>query len=417
MERVSPQARRAAAARVRRALGAADVDRLLGVTASDGDGTGSQETAIDAVLAARPRPAGQAADDALDLARHLHARWPDGVPAERLRSPLSRAGPVLLAVAVLGAVAAIATRRPALAAVVVVGFVAGNALHLLAARAAIRGRLTRARHALAWAAARPGQVERGLPLASPFRGGATAWKAVAVAATCAAALCAVALASVASSYSSTVLDPELRGPGLLTAALLLLGVASMPRAVVLGRMARVARDHLFSVDDDPGPVAGDALSLDGETFLLAVRASPTGRAQLREHTVHPRTAELPAGDLRRRHAAFVAADADDPSATGERTTWVGPPDQGPVVLHRSQLADPADTLAYLHGWHVADATFSGRSTKVFVAPDGVPARWVERVLPLFGDRHGLDPGSVRAVEPRRLPADITGLSSVLHAPA
>lgn len=345
--RMTPAQRVAAARRVRRLLGEVDVDALYG--------TSGAEATAQAMLSLMPTVGPQTLENGRGLVAHLAAQSAEAEGTEQ--SDLDRAS------------------------------------------AAIR-----------WAAGQPGALAGGIPLASPFRRIAGRWLGVTIVTGIVGAL----LVSVGLFVLGQSFDVEDRlfslafviGPIAVFVPLLL-------RTRTVMRAEAVAVHHLFLFEDADNHVGTDAATAVTESFLM-VRTDTIPfinrtMTYLSERTVYPMTAGLPPQEMRRRHARF-----GKPAGR----TWVGAPEQTPLVtdLHRSgsEHDGTETTLArtYTGGWYVADATVgrhptdsrsSGDPTRVVVKDR--PDTWVEEVLPLFGDRSGLDEGSLRPRTPEQLPRE------------
>ncbi len=387
------------------------MDTLLGVRGAE---------AVDRLLANHPVVTGESVQDGLDLLADRRRTHPEGLAVERWGRRLSRLfGVVLVLLGVAGALLVVAVIWadsqdvqfeefaarigvsgaalvvPALvllALAVVLTWVSTTWRHVIA--------LGEARHTVRWAADRPGQLGRGLPVVEPFSGFTPWCVGPAVILWVLAALTLIFTAWLAGEGDFGLLDPLLVGVGLGLA-----GWLCLRGARALRHTATVASEHLLLLRPRERGLRMTPATALRERFLdLREGGTLLGRTftYAAEWTVYPLTTQLTVQELTR------LREQSDHDLETEREL-VGSPEQAPVVTvekpgEESTLVGSFER-EYAGGWLVAEARSRERE-HVWVVVRDRPERFAAEVLPLFGDRHGLEPGSIRLLdEPQQVPTD------------
>lgn len=422
---MSDRQQRRAAGRLRRLLGAKEVDRLVGAA--------SRSTAIEAILANQPVATGAIAQDGRDFLSSRRLDHPHGLRAQRLASLLSRLVLVLVVAFVLMAVVAVvlgmvASREDGAAsdpfdALDELPGVGGRLVMLsipillgvtLLTRSLVSFMnpviaLADARYAVRWAARRPGQLTRGLPVIEPFSGFA-GWLMLPAVLLWIVAGGAIIFALWLPTYDD--------GPPwdvyLVAAGLALLGALFALSGRELSRTGAVAQDHLTILTRDSRGLRVDAATVSQEQFLqVAFRAlfSRTSRRTLtsvREWTAYPLTSALDEAELRRRRE-HATSEMDDvtvfsPSGQAPLVTWEKPGEHvGPAGRFESE---------YSGGWLVGEAQEQGSRDRVLLLVRDHPERFRAEVLAAFGEHHNLDINSLVMLDrPEPLPSERSWLES------
>ncbi len=409
---MSDSQRRRAAARIRRLLGAREVDRLVGAA--------HRRAAIDVLLANTPDRTRTSVEDCRDFVSARRLDHPAGFRAERLTTLLSRLSWISFAVFCLVVVGAFVLGMVASGEegadpdpFVALGDLTGDGGRLVAlvvmipfgvavlARWALSSMdpaiaLSDARYAVRWAGGRPGQLARGLPVVEPFSGFAKLLKIPAV-------LLWIAAGGV--FLFALWLPTYDEGPPwdlhLVAAGLALLGALPALGSRQLARMGVVAQDHLTALTGRSRGLRVDAATAVQEQFLQVTLGNRTSRTSLgsfatvREWTAYPLTSVLDEAELRRRHehATSVLDDA----------TVVSPPGQAPLVVvekpgEHGGLSGRFDA-EYSAGWLVAEARDEGSGARVLLLVRDRPERFRAEVLPAFGPYLRFDPNTLVVVDP------------------
>ncbi|MFC4555646.1 hypothetical protein [Georgenia faecalis] len=423
VSKMSGDQQRRAAGRLRRLLGAKEIDRLVGAD--------SRSAAIDVLLANRPVRTGASVQDGRDFLTARRLDHPDGLRAERLASVLSRLFWVLAAIFVLAAVTAlvlgmVASSEDGAASdpfealgdltgdggrLVALALVVPLALALLARwtlsfmRPVIA--LADARYAVRWAGARPGQLARGLPVVEPFSGFA-GWLKVPAVLLWVAAGAAVLFALWLPTYDGPAWDVYLAAAGLA-----LLGFVPALGAREASRVAALAQDHLVILAGRKRGLRVDAATALQEQFLQVAFRAPFSRtslgsfASVREWTAYPLTSVLDEAELRRRRRHAVA-ELDDVD--------VSPAGQTPLVTSEKPgehggLSGRFDE-EYAGGWLVGEAREQGSGNRILLLVRDHPERFRTEVLPAFGQHLNLDLNSLLVLDPPEpLPTEGSWLES------
>ncbi|MEE6295055.1 hypothetical protein [Georgenia wangjunii] len=415
---MSDRQQRRAAGRLRRYLGATDVDRLVGAA--------SRTAAIDGLLANRPVRTGASVQDGREFLAARRLDHPDGLRAERLASLLSRLFWILSAIFVVTVVAAfvlgmVASRedgaasdpfealgevtgdggRPVVLAIVGTFGAAVLARWLLSFMRPVIA-LADARYAVRWAGRRPGQLARGLPVVEPFSGLA-GWLKVPAVLLWIAAGAAVLFALWLPAYD----DDFARDVYLVAAGLVLLGFVLALGARELSRVGALAQDHLVILRGRRRGLRVDAATALQEQFLQVALRAPFSRtslgsfASIREWTAYPLTSALDEAELRRRRQ-HATSELDD-------VTVVSPPGQAPLVI----MEEPGEhgglsgrfEAEYSGGWLVGEAREKGSRDRILLLVRDHPERFRAEVLAAFGQHHNLDLTSLVMLDrPEPLPS-------------
>ncbi|WP_152190751.1 hypothetical protein [Georgenia satyanarayanai] len=422
---MSQAQRRRAAARVRRLLGAGEVDRLVG--------TAGRRASVEALLTNRPARTVVSVQDGRDFLSSRRLDHPDGLGAERLATLLSRLFWILGAATVVAAVVALVVgmvvsgedgaaadpfealgelpgpggRLLVLSLPVLLGATVLARWVLSFMRPVIA--LADARYAVRWAGARPGQLARGLPVVEPFTGLA-GWLRVPAVVLWAAAGGAVLFALWLPTYD----DGPPWGIYLLAAGLALLGMLPALGSRALSRAGAVAQDHLVVLTARRRGLRVDAATALQEQFLQVAFRTPLSRPSLgsfvsvREWTAYPLTAALDEAELRRRRT-HAATELDD-------VTVASPPGQAPLVVmeqpgEHGGLSGRFDE-EYAAGWLVGEAREPGSRDRVLLLVRDQPERFRTEVLPAFGQHHNLDLNTLVVLDrPEQLPSGRAWLES------
>lgn len=399
--------RRRAALRLRRWLGAEPMDALLGAQGADDAGT--------RLLANHPVVTSESVQDGLDLLAARRNDHPGGLRVERLGTVLTRARVVawtLFVVAAILLVAAaiilsdtgdsdlifeeLADRLGGSGAVLVVPLLILFAVAVVLVWVTASWRhviaLGEARHAVRWAAGRPGQMTRGLPVVEPFNGFRGWLIGPAVICWSVAALTLAVVLWMAADGEIAVV-PLLVGVGLG-----LVGWLFFAAQRALARTARIANDHLVLLRPREHSLRMTPATALRERFLILKEGAFETTAS-EERTVYPFTVQLPADELKRLH------EQNDQDLEPERT-MIGAPDEAPLVT--AEKPGDESTLEgyfereYAGGWLVAQARTGdgawGRNRRAWIIVRDHPERFSQEVLPQFGDRHGLVPRSLRLLD-------------------
>ncbi len=378
--------------------GAQGLDRLLGTS-------GRAET-VRALLRLDPVVGATSVRDGREFLADKRADHPDGVPVERW-GPLVRrlrntvgvlAGLALLVLQLGGPGVPQQVAGTALSALGLVGIV------LIWVTSSWRAIVVAgdARYAVRWAADRPGQVERGLPVAEPFGG----FRSTVLIFACVVVALAVFLLAF---WVKVLLDGTdyLPQVSIFVAAVWLVGVLLIWLYRALGRAQQVANEHLFLLADDEKGLRVDASTIVAERYLV-LSAGPLsassffGGVLVEERTIYPLTVHLSADELQRRYEE-VSQNLDLPA------TWVGEPTQAPVVtVHEPRQESSAPSRwesAYAGGWCLAVGTVAGSSRPGWLIVREDPQRFIDQVLPLLDERSGFAPGSLTVMEPEPVGED------------
>lgn len=402
-----------AARGVRRWLGRRPMDELLGAHEPDASATH--------LLANRPQVSTDSVRDGRALLTDRLRDHPDGIPVERWGARLTLVRNVGMGLFVVGIVALLiagfvltggsgnedpfealgARLTPPWGTVIgiAIGAPFGVAAVLMWPTNVWRHVITlaEARYAVRWAAGRPGQLGRGLPVADPFVGLGGVLMGLAVIMLILAAITlffAVLLAA----------DGWWLVPCLLSALLGGLGWSLLRWRGRLRGMAAVAGEHLLLLghrDDglrlDVATSVREGFLLISQTFLPLVGERWSA---VEERIVYPLTADLPPEEVARRHEQ-VDQDSGDVRLVGDRSTAPLVTLETPRQGEGDNPDHHIDPSPYGGGWVVARTSHGGRLRAVVVRDR--PESFRDEVLPLFGSRHGLDLGAVEWIEPHRVP--------------
>lgn len=261
-----------------------------------------------------------------------------------------------------------------------------------------RSDAAQARHALRWAAGRPGQLQRGLPMVSPLDGVGFPPRIVAV--------LSWILAPIALLVLWIVLEggPDVLVPWGVFILMVLHGAWWFRRGQQLDRAAEVSQEHLFLLRHRKHGLPVDAVTALTEQFL-EVHAAPFRVTSVREWTAYPVSRALPEEEVARRIAAL--------RVTARSRNLEVPEGLERAPLVHSQWAEKGEHTPtggrfeedYAGGWLVAEATVEWDHGPAWLIVRDHPERFADVVLPLFGDLHGFLEGSVRLVDPpERVPS-------------
>lgn len=396
-----------AARRVRRWFGPAPFDAMLGA--------GGRDQAVERLLANQPVVGVESVQDGLDLLAVQRRDHPGGTWVERLGTVVGWARNVCVTVFMVYALAMVVTAVivsesgdgeeifedlaawlgisaatlviPLLVLLGVTVF-----LHWCAAGWPHALALSEVRHAVRWAADRPGQAARGIPLVAPFAGLGPWLLGPAI-------VCWVVggfLLIFVLWFSSSEGDWSWGVAGLVL-ALGLLGPVLQRGWAALRRATWVANEHLLLLREREYALWVDPATALRERFLI-LSEGIFDTTNVQERTVYPLTAHLSREDLHRLR--------DENALLGEVTelTLIGERDQTPVVT-RGEQGDPDShgfeshlEDEYAGGWLVAEARETDRGALAWIVVPEAPERFATEVLPQFGDRSGLDPDSLRLLQ-------------------
>lgn len=390
-----------AASRVRRWLGAADIDALLGARRED--------EATELLLVNTPAVTPDSVEDGWDLLEFERVARPES-SVGRWGRWCGWVGGLAVIVAFVG-----------LAAGLVVGVVGtehddafealpgmlgglllpvlgvlGGAGILLVFVAWLLGSVARvldARAVVRWAAARPGQAQRGLPTQepiSPLRG----WFV-------AVSIISWGVGGIVGIFGIWLLgegDFAVWGLLVTAAALCLVGYLSARAGRAIARAAAVADKHLFVLDKRERGLPLDVATSVAESVLV-VSDPVVVTYSAEEFTAYPLTSRLPEEDLRTRHTI---------GAVDGHTEVISRPGVGPLVTrettdHERHHDDHHWQREYAEGWLVATGRTLDFGRPAWLMVRERPERFAEEVLPLFEGELGLERGSVTLVPPERLP--------------
>lgn len=402
---LNPTQAHRAARRVRRWLGAEQVDLLLGAT--------GEAQAARALLANSPQVTTESVQDGWDLLEAQRAGVPTSAAAVWTRRA-AWAGAVALGAALLGLLVTLAggflasraEEAPndwlqAIAELVGGGARIGVPLAVLCGVGATLlwvsfllsrvARVADAREVVRWAAARPGQGQRGLPMVDPIRGllswfiltSLTGWGTGLV-------------IGVFAFWYGRQGDFETWQFWLAAGALCLMGYLAAAGGRRIAGAAAVAQKHLFLLRHREDGLPMDVSTAVTEQFLLVCEQPGPGYG-IEERTAYPLTTRLTVEELGAHHAY----------AAGRKVSMVGDLDEAPLITRQvpagSDGMDAQWQREYGGGWLVAQARTVDLAHPAWLMVKQDPARFMEEVLPAFGERHGAAPGSVRPVPHEQLP--------------
>lgn len=261
--------------------------------------------------------------------------------------------------------------------------------------------LSELRFAVRWAKGRPGQLERGLPVAEPF----TALRGPVMAVLfflwffCGFMVLVVIVAAV-DGTSSLLL------PGSGIALVLFLVAAGVTRVfLMMGRASSVAEQHLVLLRARNRGLRVDAATAEVNRVLIVTEQKHW--FDLSEVMVYPLTTRLPEDELRRRYE-------EGPSYNREGSHMLGDPGTVPLATIDNYTGEETAlkvtwTEQYAGGWLVAEGIDPLFGEKVWFVMEDHPERFVDQILSQVGDRLRVKNDSVQVLEPLQLPGDSTWL--------
>lgn len=391
--------RLSAAHRVRRWLGAAEMDTLLGAT--------GEEEAAERLLANTPEVTAESVEDGWDLLEFARTeRAPSS--AGRWSRRCGWVGGVAVILAFVGLVVGLVVgvlssehddafeALPGmfggllLPALGVLGS-GGLVLIFLAGFLGAWARVVDARHVVGWAAGRPGQAQRGLPTSEPISG-LLGW----FVAVCLIGWAVGAIAGIFAVWLSTQGDYQVRELVVVAVVACLVGYLAARGGRAADRAAAVADRHLFVLGRRERGLRLDVATSVAEPVLVVSSVIVAGYSA-QEFTAYPLTVRLPEDDLHQRHQE---------GAVDGHTKVISSPGTAPLVTVETTDEHHNDRQwqrEYAGGWLVATGLTLDFGRPAWLMVRDRPERFAEEVLPLFEDRLGLEAGSITLVPPERLP--------------
>ena len=291
--------RLSAAHRVRRWLGPAEMDALLGAT--------SESEGVELLLANTPEVTAESVEDGWELLQFERTQRPQS-SAGRWSRRCGWVGGVAVVLAVVGLVAGLVVgglsseREDAFEALpgmlgglllpilAVVGS-GGLVLLLLAGFLGSVARVVDARHVVAWAAGRLGQAQRGLPTAEPISR-LLGWFVVVSFIGWAVG----AIGGVFAAWLSTQGDYQVAGLVAVAVVACLVGYLAAAAGRVVARAAAVADRHLFVLGRRDRGLRLDVATSVAEPVLVVSSVIVAGYAA-QEFTAYPLTVRLSEEEL------------------------------------------------------------------------------------------------------------------------
>lgn len=391
-----------AARRVRRWLGAAEMDALLGAT--------SEDDAVQRLLANTPVVTPETVEDGWDLLEVQRAGHPQS-SVGRWGGRCGWIGGVAVILAFVGLVVGLVVgvlgsehddAFEALPAMLgglllpVLGVLGAGGLLLLFLAGFLGSVATVVdiRHVVGWAAGRPGQVQRGLPAREPISGLLGWFVAVSI-----TGWVVGGGVWIFAAWLSGEGDYQVRELVVVAVVACVVGYLAARAGRVVARAAAVADRHLFVLGKRERGLRLDVATSVAEPVLV-VSSAMLVTYSAEEFTAYPLTSRLSEDELRQRHQE---------GAVDGHTKVVSTPGSAPLVT-REDTTDEHHTdrhwqREYAGGWLVATGLTQDFRRPAWLMVRDRPERFAEEVLPLFEGGFGLEEGSITQIPPERLPEE------------